>query len=130
MRIQTVTCVTVGLALLTAAVIAQEPQGNPAQTAPPVFRAEVESVEVDAIVTDKDGKFVRTLTKDDFEVYQDGKKQPVSLLTLIEHPIPETLTPPSSLPADPDVATNAGANEGRIYILVLDGLHTSDENRL
>jgi VWFA-related protein len=129
MRIQTVTCVTVGLALLTAAVIAQEPQGNPAQTAPPVFRAEVESVEVDAIVTDKDGKFVRSLTKDDFEIYQDGKKQPLSIVTLIEHPIPTTLAPPDSIPADPDVATNAGANEGRIYVLVLDGLHIREENR-
>src|SRR6188768_1782999 len=129
MRIQAVSCVTVGLALLTAAVIAQEPQGNQAQTAPPIFRAEVESVEVDAIVTDKDGKFVRSLTKDDFEIYQDGKKQPVALVTLVEHPIPTTLTPTVTLPADPDVATNAGANEGRIYVLVLDGLHIREENR-
>jgi len=128
MRIQTFTGVTVGLALFTAAVIAQEP-GNQAQTAPPIFRAEVESVEVDAIVTDKDGKFVRSLTKDDFEVYQDGKKQPLSLVTLVEHPIPATLAPPDNLPADPDVATNAGANEGRIYVLVLDGLHIREENR-
>ena len=131
MRIPTLAGVALGIALLSAAIAAQAPQAAQQQpTAPPVFRSEVESVEVDAIVTDKDGKFVRTLTKDDFEVYQDGKKQPLSLLTLIEHPIPETLTPPSSLPADPDVATNAGANEGRIYILVLDGLHTSDDNRL
>ena len=130
MRIHTFAGVALGMALLSAAIAAQAPQGGQQPTAPPIFRSEVESVEVDAIVTDKDGKFVRTLTKDDFEVYQDGKKQPVSLLTLIEHPVPDTLTPPSSLPADPDVATNAGANEGRIYILVLDGLHVSDENRL
>src|SRR3954466_1564309 len=109
MRIQTLVCAT-GFALLTAAVIAQEPQGNQAQqTAPPIFRSEVESVEVDAIVTDKDGKFVRNLTKDDFDIYQDGKKQPLALVTLVEHPIPTTLTS-DNIPADPDVATNAGAN--------------------
>lgn len=129
MRNQTVTGITIGLALFTAAAIAQQPQGDQGQTAPPVFRAEVESVEVDAIVTDRDGKFVRNLTKDDFEVYQDGKKQPIALVTLVEHAIPTTLTPPDSLPADPDVATNAGANVGRIYVLVLDGLHIREENR-
>jgi len=129
MRIQTVVCAT-GFALLTVAVIAQEPQGNQAQqTAPPIFRSEVESVEVDAIVTDKDGKFVRNLTKDDFDIYQDGKKQPLALVTLVEHPIPTAATPPENIPADPDVATNAGANEGRIYVLVLDGLHIREENR-
>src|SRR5690348_9591477 len=116
MRIQPFLCATVGLALLTAAVIPQEPQANQArQTAPPIFRTEVESVEVDAIVTDKDGKFVRNLTKDDFDIYQDGKKQPLALVTLVEHPIPTTITP-DNIPADPDVATNAGANEGRIYV--------------
>jgi VWFA-related protein len=128
MRKQTLFGVAGGLALFTAAIAAQAPQGDQVQQ-PPVFRSEVESVELDAIVTDKDGKFVRNLTKDDFEVYQDGKKQPIALVTLVEHPIPTTLTPASAVPADPDVATNAGANEGRIYILVLDGLHVSDENR-
>src|SRR3954471_11234416 len=121
--------VLVGVSLLSAAVLAQAPQGAPPpQTAPPIFRAETESVEVDAIVTDKDGKFVRTLTKDDFEIYQDGKKQPLSLVTLVEHPIPMPQAAPT-VAADPDVATNAGANEGRIYVLVLDALHVSDENR-
>jgi len=128
MRIFTSTCLTLALVTCPAAVIAQAQQPDQAQT-PPIFRSEVESVEVDAIVTDKDGKFVRTLTKDDFEVYQDGKKQPLALVTLVEHPIPTTLTPPQNLPADPDVATNAGANEGRIYVLVLDGLHIHEVNR-
>src|SRR3954464_10933285 len=99
--------VLVGVSLLSAAVLAQAPPGAPpAQTGPPIFRAETESVEVDAIVTDKDGRFVRTLTKDDFDVYQDGKKQPLSLVTLVEHPIPTPQTAPATVEADPDVATN------------------------
>src|SRR4051812_18458549 len=122
--------VLVGVPLLSAVVMAQAPQGAPPpQTAPAIFRAETESVEVDAIVTDKDGQFVRTLTKDDFDIYQDGKKQPLSLVTLVEHPIPMPQTAPATVAADPDVATNAGANEGRIYVLVLDALHVSDVNR-
>jgi VWFA-related protein len=129
MRIQLLARVVVAIALLTATLGAQAPETAPSQTAPPIFRSEIESVEVDAIVTDRTGKFVSNLTKDDFEVYQDGKRQPISLVTLIEHPIPTGLTPPVNIQADPDVATNANANEGRIYVLVLDGLHTSPENK-
>lgn len=130
MRIPHLARLAAGLSLFTAGVVAQAPQPTAPQiTTPPVFRAEVESVEVDAIVTDRDGKFVRTLTKDDFEVYQDGKRQPLALVNLIEHPVPAALAAAPAIPADPDVATNANANEGRIYILVLDGLHTREENR-
>jgi VWFA-related protein len=39
---------------------------------------EVAIVNVDVVVTDKDGKRVRALTRDDFEVYEDGKVQPLS----------------------------------------------------
>jgi VWFA-related protein len=124
-RTSLLVCIAVGCTLLTAAAVAQAPQTG----TPPVFRAEVESVEVDAIVTDRDGKFVRNLTKDDFEIFQDGKRQPLALVTLIEHPVPGALTPPPAIAADPDVATNTNANEGRIYILVLDGLHISEANR-
>jgi VWFA-related protein len=35
---------------------------------------EVSIVNVDVRVTDRDGKFVRRLTKDDFEVFEDGKR--------------------------------------------------------
>lgn len=131
MRIPLFARIAAGLSLLTAGVLAQAPQSPaPQAQTPPVFRAEVESVEVDAIVTDRDGKFVRTLTKDDFEVYQDGKRQPIALVNLIEHPLPGTLAPPPAIQADPDVATNANANEGRLYVLVLDGLHISAENKV
>jgi hypothetical protein len=34
----------------------------------------VELVVVEVFVTDKDGDFVDNLTKDDFEIYEDGKK--------------------------------------------------------
>jgi VWFA-related protein len=131
MRIPQLARIAFGLTLMTAGALAQTPpqDGPPQTTTPPVFRAEVESVEVDAIVTDRDGRFVRTLTKDDFEVYQDGKRQPIALVTLIEHSVPGPLAPAPAIPADPDVATNANANEGRIYVLVLDGLHIAAENK-
>lgn len=43
---------------------------------------EVRLVLVDVIVT-KDGKFVKDLTKDDFELYEDGKRVPINSFELI-----------------------------------------------
>jgi len=57
-----------GVALLAAA----SPPGNAQQIAPEV-RSEL--VQLDAVVTDQDGKLVRDLTRDDFEVLEDGKPQ-------------------------------------------------------
>src|SRR5688500_4665977 len=66
------------------------PSGQPARAAgsqqpPPVtFKTEVNYVEVDAVVTDQQGNFVRHLTKDDFEVLEDGKPQKVELFSEID----------------------------------------------
>ena len=52
----------------------------PRDQRPPVtFRVEVNYVEIDAIVTDAQGNFVRDLTKDDFQVLEDGKPQDLTV---------------------------------------------------
>jgi len=43
------------------------------------FRTEANVVEVDAIVTDADGRFVEKLTPDDVEIYEDGDLPSVAL---------------------------------------------------
>ena len=53
---------------------AQEP---PPQT-PPVFQVSTELVQVDAVVTDKDGRYVTDLRVEDFEIVEDGKTRPIS----------------------------------------------------
>jgi Ca-activated chloride channel family protein len=45
----------------------------------PVFRAAGDAVRVFATVTDRDGALVTTLTRDDFEVRDEGKPQPITL---------------------------------------------------
>ncbi|HWC95972.1 MAG TPA: VWA domain-containing protein [Candidatus Sulfopaludibacter sp.] len=54
--------------------------GLPAQTVDPgiVLRFDVDLVQVDAVVTDSNGRHVADLTKDDFQVLQDGKPQRVT----------------------------------------------------
>jgi hypothetical protein len=41
----------------------------------PTFKLQVKYVEVDVRVTDSNGNFVRDLTKEDFQIFEDGKPQ-------------------------------------------------------
>ena len=66
------------------------------------------------------------LTKDDFEVLEDGKPQKVELFTEIDIPVekPERFLY-SQRVIPPDTKTNREPFQGRLYIIVLDDLHTN-----
>ena len=108
------------LGLPLAELFAQEPE---TQGQPPTFRSSVNYVEVDVQVTDRDGHVVRDLTAKDFQVLEDGQLQTIDTSTFVDLPV-RAHELPVSLPA-PDVSSNAqDAQEGRVYLLVLDDLHT------
>ena len=116
--------------LILVAAVAQAPAQPPApsraSSQPPVtFRVEVNYVEIDASVTDAQGAFVRNLTKDDFQVIEDGKPQALTAFSMVDIPI-ERSDPPlfSKTAIPPDVATNRTPFEGRVFVLVIDDLHT------
>ena len=117
------------LALIIVAALAQAPApAAPPQSAaqPPVtFKVEVNYVEIDANVTDEQGNFVRTLSKDDFQILEDGKPQSLSVFSMVNIPI-ERVDPPlfANAPIPADVATNRTPFEGRVFVLVIDDLHT------
>src|SRR5688572_3208325 len=122
--------------LILVAAVAQAPPQPPAQprpsSQPPVtFRVEVNYVEIDASVTDAQGNFVRTLTKDDFQILEDGKPQTVSAFSMVDIPI-ERVDPPlfAKAPIPADVATNRTPFEGRVFVLVLDDLNTRSNRTL
>jgi VWFA-related protein len=104
---------------------AQEQPAAQMPDQPPVtFRVEVNYVEVDAVVTDAQGVPVRDLTKDDFELLEDGRRQDVSSFALINIPIERAERPLfAAAPIEADVQSNESV-EGRIYLIVLDDLHT------
>jgi len=118
--------------LVVFPLLAQQPAPPPPQPQAPsdqrpsvTFRVEVNYVEIDAIVTDAQGNFVRDLTKDDFEVVEEGKPQDLSVLSMVDIPIERTDAPLYSPTAiEPDVRSNAKEFNGRVFVLVLDDLQT------
>ena len=113
--------------LAVSSPAAQQPQTPPATDAqPPVtFKVEVNYVEIDATVTDGKGNFVRGLTRDDFEVLEGSKPQNISVFSLVDIPVQKADAPVfASAPIDPDVRTNRREFDGRVFVLVLDDLHT------
>ena len=90
------------------------------------FRTEINAVEVHAIVTDESGTFVTTLSRDDFEIYEDGELQAPTVFALIDLPIERPITPAYATgPVESDVRATTRTFDGRLYVLVLDDLHTS-----
>jgi VWFA-related protein len=115
--------VTLRIAVLVAAVVGAA--GLRAQQAaqpepPPIFRVQVDAIELDAFVTDAQGNPVTDLTVDDFELFEDGRRQTISSFSQINIPIERVERPLFSPRAiEPDVQTNTGP-EGRLYVIALD----------
>ena len=112
-----------GLMLATALVSAQAP-------APEVtFKTEVNYVEEDVRVVDRDGNFIRGLKPEDFQVLEDGKPQKVQTFGMVDIPNTRPRKPmflgPDALPVEPDVAVNKQVLDGRLYLIVLDDYHVA-----
>jgi VWFA-related protein len=114
------------LATVAAAALVHAQDAPPSAQQQPTFKAQVEYVEVDALVSDANGNFVRGLKKEDFQVLEDGKPQTISTFTLVDIPIERYDKPlGAALPIDPDVRTNERPFDGRVYVMVIDDLHTN-----
>jgi VWFA-related protein len=113
------------LCLLMVLPLPGQQPASGGQQPPITFRVEVNYVELDAIVTDAQGKFVGNLTKDDFQVYEDGTAQAIEHFSSVDIPI-ERPDPPlfATAPIEPDARSNRREFDGRIYVLVLDDLNT------
>jgi len=109
----------VSAAVLFAAavtVLGQQPDG---QLQTPTFRGGVDAVQIDAFVTDANGRPVRGLTVDDFEVYRDEQSHPITTFATVDIPVVKSVTP--LIADEPDVAVNTRP-DGRIYMFMLSGV--------
>jgi VWFA-related protein len=111
-------------ALGGAALMAQQPA--PIEQPGVTFKVEINYVEVDAAVFDRQGAFVRDLHRDDFEVFEDGVRQDINAFTQVNIPIERAEPAPlqAKTVIEPDVATNARPFDGRLYVILLDDKHT------
>jgi VWFA-related protein len=113
------------LALLVDTHAQQPPVPAPGPT--PTFRTSVDLVSSDVIVRGKNGQFMADLSKDDFELYEDGVKQELNSFVLVHGgrayttmvAAPSVVREGVILP--PTRPTNDAA--GRIILFVVDDLH-------
>ncbi|MCC7415682.1 MAG: VWA domain-containing protein [Acidobacteria bacterium] len=115
------------LVLLGTAALAASQDARPATSGQaPTFQVRVDYVEVDVRVTDKAGQFVRDLKQEDFQIFEDGRPQAVSAFSLVDIPVEkaERMLYTSS-PIEPDTKTNERRFDGRVYVMIIDDLHTS-----
>jgi VWFA-related protein len=127
---------------LTTALGAQAPAGTQAPQAPsgtqapakpqPTFRVAIDFVTTDVIARNQQDQFVADLTKNDFEIYEDGVKQEITSLTLVHGGRVHNLaTPPA--PATQEglilpVSRPRNDTAGRIFLIIVDDLHLDFRN--
>lgn len=113
-------------------------QNKPAVPPPPqktdddeVVKITTNLVQIDAVVT-KDGKLVTDLTADDFEIFEDGKKQPITSFAYISNVPSTTAQPPGTAKGKTTDAAPAAPlkrdDPRRTVALVVDDLGMSAES--
>ena len=132
----TAAAVSLGILAVLAARAAAAQGSIPAEspTAPPVIRISVDAIQLDAVITDKKGRHVTDLRRDEIEIFQDGEKQEISEFSYVRAGVP---APPSSggpAPQAPSPVGQAAAAPGaaaaaearptppRTVLIVLDDL--------
>jgi len=81
----------------------------------PTFRSEVILVQIDVVALDRANLPVTGLTRDEFQVFEDGHPENIVSFARVELPVP-----PPRAPALRDVVSNTGDERGRLIFLILD----------
>ena len=131
-----------GLALSVVALGAQAPapgaQPPTAPTAPgsqegqPTFRVNIDLVTMDAIVRNGQDQFVADLTKDDFQILEDGVAQDIKSFTLVHGGRVHNLLTPPPPPSEEGVilppSRPRNDTTGRIFVIIVDDMHLDFRN--
>jgi VWFA-related protein len=98
-----------------------------------VLRVETELVQIDVVVADKKGSLIRDLRREDFELFEDGKRQQVTHFAAGTSVKPATWLRPErrTMPSDANAApTPAEIRAGRYIVVAIDDFHLEPENLL
>jgi VWFA-related protein len=114
------------VAFLSGPVPAQTAATPETETPAATLKLTVRTVQVDVVVTDKEGRAVPGLQKDDFQVLEDGKPQTISFFepnfvadSGAAAAAPAPALPPNTFTNVPAVAPNEAVN-----VLLMDALNT------
>ncbi len=114
------------ITLVAAAILtAQTPQKPAQEEADEVLRITTNLVQTDVVVTDKNDRPITDLKREDFEVYENGKKQDVKFMEFVS--VDEGRRAegdrPASLPAGAEIPRDLSAKEvKRVVAFVVDDL--------
>ncbi|CAN5662462.1 hypothetical protein BH23ACI1_BH23ACI1_14610 [soil metagenome] len=129
MRIRLAVLLVLGLATVAAGARQEPPPSqNPPDTSqqPPVFRTGVSTVRVDVTVTDKAGTPVRTLTADDFELFEDDRPQAITSFRLVDATGAPTDDYSLAIRHAGHAAAEAARDDVRVFVIFWDEYHISE----
>ncbi|MCI0665148.1 MAG: VWA domain-containing protein, partial [Acidobacteria bacterium] len=125
----------VAVALCTAITAqtdqSQSKQNKDRQSQDPLVRIETELVQIDLVVADKNGKLVRDLKREDFELFEDGKKQQITHFAAGTATKPATWLRAERPPQARENKTTVTTTEvrgGRYIVIAVDDFHLAAEN--
>jgi VWFA-related protein len=110
----------------------QAPPGTQAPKSQATFRVAIDYVTTDVIARNQQDQFVADLTKNDFELYEDGVKQEITSLTLVHGGRVHNLATPPAPAAQEGlilpVSRPRNDTAGRIFLIIVDDLHLDFRN--
>src|SRR6185436_1662163 len=96
-------------------------------TPKPVFKSRADLVQVDAVVTDGQGRAIHGLTKSDFVLFDRETQQVIDAFEEVSHSPMSAPVFPATLKVD--VADNATALSTRLVVIGLDDLHVQGKTQ-
>ena len=125
MKIRLSGLATLILLIGAAQLFAQQPTPSPSPASDDTVKVTTSLVQMDVVVTDKDGKVVTGLQPDDFAVTQDGKPQKITNLTYVDSTTSEktrieTIEQKAEKKVIPTPPANVRSRQGRVITFVLD----------
>lgn len=123
-RVLAMICASCALFLVTPILPAQNAQ-QPATNAPEIIKSYVNEVLVPVVVRDSHGKSIGSLTKQDFQVFDEGKPQVIAGFTLVDRAAEAPGVNPITQPSSTAPTSPLPSSAPRFVVFLFDDLNLS-----